>query len=98
MNSEASDPARIRRMVYFSGEVQGVGFRARTRRIARDFEVTGFVRNLDDGRVELVAEGTPGEVDKFQAAILDRMHSLIHEFRAVEALAQDNFTEFTIER
>ena len=46
-----------RRRVYFSGEVQGVGFRMTTRRLASGFPITGFVRNLSDGRVELLVEG-----------------------------------------
>ena len=49
-----------RRHCYFSGRVQGVGFRYTSRNIAINYDVTGFVRNLPDGRVELVAEGPPG--------------------------------------
>lgn len=51
--------------VLFSGHVQGVGFRYTTRRIAQDFAVKGFVKNLDDGRVQVVAEGTRGELTAF---------------------------------
>ena len=46
-----------RREVYFSGRVQGVGFRYTVRMVASRFAVTGFVKNLPDGRVQLVAEG-----------------------------------------
>ncbi len=46
-----------RRRVYFAGHVQGVGFRMTTRRLAVTMPVAGFVRNLDDGRVELLIEG-----------------------------------------
>jgi len=49
----------------FTGRVQGVGFRYTTRNIARRFAVAGYVRNLPDGRVELVAEGTLSEVRAF---------------------------------
>jgi acylphosphatase len=55
--------------VYYSGKVQGVGFRYTTRQTAMGYEVTGFVRNLPDGRVELVAEGLKEELEGFQAAI-----------------------------
>ena len=48
--------------MYFSGHVQGVGFRYTTRSVASRFAVTGYVRNLPDGRVELVAEGGSGLV------------------------------------
>ena len=50
---------RERRRVVFSGRVQGVGFRFTCQSLARGFDVAGYVRNLADGRVELVAEGEP---------------------------------------
>src|SRR6187455_864933 len=46
-----------RRRVWYEGRVQGVGFRYTARGLAGGFPVSGYVRNLDDGRVELVAEG-----------------------------------------
>jgi acylphosphatase len=51
--------------VHYSGRVQGVGFRATVRNIARGFDVTGTARNLPDGRVELIAEGEKAEVAAF---------------------------------
>lgn len=57
--------------VFYSGRVQGVGFRFSVREVTCGFEVTGFVRNLSDGRVELVAEGETVEVQAFLAAIHD---------------------------
>lgn len=63
-------PETMRRAhVLYSGKVQGVGFRYTTRQIAARFAVTGFVKNLGDGRVELVAEGTQEEVERFLRAI-----------------------------
>jgi acylphosphatase len=61
------------KLVYYSGRVQGVGFRATTAEIARRYAVSGWVRNLPDGRVELLAEGEPGEVLGFLAAVRERM-------------------------
>lgn len=43
------------RQVFYTGRVQGVGFRYAVKRIAGGFEVTGWVKNLPDGRVELQA-------------------------------------------
>jgi acylphosphatase len=54
----------IRRIIYH-GRVQGVGFRATTEHIARPFAVTGYVRNLADGTVEMVASGAADEVARF---------------------------------
>jgi len=54
--------SRIRRRVWVSGRVQGVAFRAATRREARAAGVAGFARNLADGRVEAVFEGEPAAV------------------------------------
>lgn len=55
--------------VFYSGRVQGVGFRYQTQKVAAGFEVTGIVRNLPDGRVELVAEGDQQELNDFREAI-----------------------------
>jgi acylphosphatase len=51
--------------VLYSGRVHGVGFRVTVRHLARGYDVTGTVRNLPDGRVELVAEGSPAELKAF---------------------------------
>ena len=63
--------------VHFEGRVQGVNFRATTRAIAKDHPVVGYVKNLPDGRVELVAEGEPASLDAFVQAVLQRMGSFI---------------------
>jgi len=59
---DADDAERTRSHVFVSGRVQGVGFRATTRRHANDQGVDGWVRNLDDGRVEAAFEGPPDAV------------------------------------
>lgn len=55
----------IGRHVFFEGRVQGVGFRWTVKNLARSYDVTGWVKNLPDGRVELQAAGTSDEVDAF---------------------------------
>ena len=57
--------------IFYSGHVQGVGFRYTVKTVAAGFEVAGIVRNLPDGRVELVAEGEQEELEAFRAAIPD---------------------------
>lgn len=53
------------RHVFYEGRVQGVGFRYTVKRIARGFDVVGWVRNLEDGRVELQVSGDEAEVESF---------------------------------
>lgn len=55
--------------IHYDGRVQGVGFRWTVRSLANEFEVTGTVKNLDDGRVELCVCGEAGEVESFLEAI-----------------------------
>jgi acylphosphatase len=62
---------RQRLQIFYSGRVQGVGFRYSVKTLATGFEVTGTVANLPDGRVELAAEGTRGELEEFRKAIQD---------------------------
>ena len=53
--------------LYVSGYVQGVGFRWYAEKIARQMgDITGFVRNLGDSRVEVVAEGEEAQLEKFR--------------------------------
>ncbi|MBI5685832.1 MAG: acylphosphatase [Verrucomicrobia bacterium] len=51
--------------VIYTGRVQGVGFRYTVRQLAHGFDVVGFVRNLDDGRVEMAIEGEEEELKRF---------------------------------
>jgi acylphosphatase len=59
--------------VYYSGHVQGVGFRYTAQRVAERYPVAGYVRNLPGGDVELVAEGPEAEVGAFLGALAQRM-------------------------
>ena len=61
--------SRQRMTVFYSGRVQGVGFRYTVKSITTGYEVTGTVRNLDDGRVELIVEGEREELDAFRQAV-----------------------------
>jgi acylphosphatase len=68
--------------VFFEGTVQGIGFRYTVRHIAKGFDVTGWVRNLRDGRVEMQVDGATDEVRAFLDAIMQselRAHIKKHE-------------------
>jgi acylphosphatase len=62
---------RVRMVIYYSGRVQGVGFRYTTKRLALSYDVAGVVRNLPDGRVELIVEGDRSELESFRRAVQD---------------------------
>lgn len=66
-----------RARIFFSGSVQGVGFRYSTVNVSRNFNVTGWVRNRSDGRVEILVEGLQNEIESFIVAIEDEMGGYI---------------------
>jgi acylphosphatase len=66
--------------VFYEGRVQGVGFRFTVRQIAKGFDLTGWVRNLPDGRVELQVTGDEDELRAFLDQIAQsELHSLIRK-------------------
>jgi len=87
---------RIRRSVWFDGQVQGVGFRFTACELAGRFAVTGYVRNLRDGRVELVAEGDAGEVDRFIRAVCEAMRGYIRNVEHTDSPATGEFAGFGV--
>ena len=86
----------VRKTIYYSGRVQGVGFRYTTARVARGLHVTGYVRNLPDGRVEVVAEGRRDEVESFVERLADQMSGYIRGVDAREANASGEFADFQV--
>lgn len=91
-----SDQAAERREVYYSGRVQGVGFRYTVRSLAARFRVTGFVRNLPDGGVQLVAEGPPAEIEGLLAAVRQTMGRYVADAQETTAEASGRFERFEI--
>lgn len=61
--------AQERAQIFFTGRVQGVGFRYTAERIALDLKLTGWVKNLPDGRVEVLCEGTKEQIESFTSKI-----------------------------
>ena len=86
-----------RLQVSFEGSVQGVGFRYTVQHIARGYNVTGYVRNLFDGRVELVVEGDEGDLEQFlQAISTGYLKSYIYHYNQTWEKATGAFKNFTI--
>jgi acylphosphatase len=87
----------LRQRVLFSGNVQGVGFRYTAHRIAQSFAVTGFVRNLADGRVELVVEGAPQTIAAFLAKVTQTMSRYIRNVETADQQPTGEWKSFSID-
>ncbi len=84
------------REIWFSGQVQGVGFRFTTCALARQTPVVGFVRNLPDGRVQLVVEGEVNELESLLAAVQERLGPHIRGRREDRRPATGQYRQFEI--
>jgi acylphosphatase len=90
---------RCRMEIFYSGQVQGVGFRYIARKVAVEFEMSGVVRNLTDGRVHLIAEGARGELESFRAAVRGAgLEHFIRDEQVTWTEAQNEFRGFEIVR
>ncbi len=85
-----------RRVYYFDGRVQGVGFRYTTQNIAMRYNVLGYVRNLHDGRVELVMEGDQQEIEQVVDSLRQRMNGYIRHMDSQVIPATGEFETFAI--
>ena len=86
-------------LVFFSGRVQGVGFRYTAKTVATGFEITGTIKNLTDSRVELIAEGAHAELEAFRAALHDAgLAGFIRDEQVIWADAKNEFKGFEIVR
>jgi len=72
----------IREHIYVDGRVQGVGFRFRTMQFAIQLKLTGWVRNLDDGRVEMEVQGEREKIDHLFEILKGERFIEIHQFEA----------------
>ena len=82
--------------LFFSGHVQGVGFRYSVLQVAKEFDVAGFVSNLADGRVQLEAEGAPADVTAFIEAVQEKMHGYIRKVERASRMRSRQFSGFGI--
>ncbi len=82
--------------IIFAGQVQGVGFRYTAERIARRYELTGFVRNLPDGSVEMLAQGAGQDIEDFLRDIRNTFTGYIRETQIEEVLPNPKYKDFRI--
>ena len=85
-----------RQTCYFSGRVQGVGFRYTAQNIAQQYNVSGYVRNLPDGRVELVMEGPDEEMGHVVDEVKRKMAPNIRQMDSLIDNATGEFEQFMI--
>ncbi len=81
---------------FFSGRVQGVGFRFTAERLAQRYPVTGYVRNLPNGQVELLAEGEEKSLEEFLKTIRETFNSYIQKVDTKWQGASGEFKSFGI--
>ena len=96
MTDPADENARVRRTIHYSGRVQGVGFRYTTCEVAARFDVAGYVKNLPDGRVEVVVEGPTREVDRFLDGVARTLRGYIRDIQIIESPPSGSFRDFTV--
>jgi acylphosphatase len=90
---------KIARRFFISGDVQGVGFRFFAQRAAARHQVVGFVKNLDDGRVEALAEGPPQNVEAFKDELATGPRfSSVDYFEEINLEPSGSYSSFRIER
>lgn len=90
---------KVARKFFISGEVQGVGFRFFAQRAAARHQVYGYVRNLSDGRVEALAEGSPNNVEGFkQELAAGPLYSRVETVEEINLDPTGHYSSFRIER
>ena len=82
--------------IIFSGQVQGVGFRYTVRSLVRQHPVRGFVRNLPDGTVEVVAQGNIGAINALLAEVQEHFRSHIRDCERDTTTLAEVFDGFEI--
>ncbi len=86
-----------RRRITYGGRVQGVGFRMTARRLSSSYPVSGYVRNQEDGKVEMVVEGEPDSLASYLHAIHREFGDMIRDIQEeMESADGEPLSGFTI--
>ncbi|QDU81224.1 Acylphosphatase [Polystyrenella longa] len=88
----------MQQLIIFHGHVQGVGFRYTTRQLARRFPVTGYVKNLPDGTVELFIDGDQDDLEQLVTAIQGRFERNFTRTEVTKQDTKEHYTSFDIRR
>ena len=90
-------PEKLQQLhIYYAGRVQGVGFRFTTQHIAIDLGLVGWVRNLRDGRVEVIAEGKIADLDRLLERLEGNFGSFIREKTIERSPATGSLNSFEV--
>lgn len=82
--------------IFFVGQVQGVGFRYTASQLAARFQLSGWVRNLTDGRVEMIVEGLSDTVDDFVQSLIETTHGNVTDLTRSQVRIEDQIDGFEI--
>lgn len=88
----------VRWHIFFFGRVQGVGFRYTSKQTAAKYEVSGWVRNLPNGSVEMIVEGTPAELRNYVDDVCHSTHGRVDDQQLSKSEATGEFESMTIMR
>ena len=86
----------VAKHIIFAGRVQGVGFRFTAHRMANRHQLTGFVRNLPDGTVEMLAQGPAEDIDDCVQDIKEDFAGYLREAKIQEIPPDPRYTDFKI--
>ena len=86
----------VAKRIIFAGRVQGVGFRFTAHRMANRHQLTGFVRNLPNGTVEILAQGRPEDIDDCIGDMKEAFAGYMRETRIEETTCDPQYADFRI--
>lgn len=87
---------QVAQHIIFKGRVQGVGFRYTTQRAATHYDLTGYVRNLPDGTVEALLQGTKPNIQAFMGDLQDTFGGYLREINTTDLPVNPQYHDFRV--